>query len=345
MPCTDLDETLSFFVGQLGFRIEMITPADNPSRAIVSGFGIRLCLELGGSGNAITLRLQSEKHKPGVLHAPNGTRVEIFNESTTIELPPLQETLVVSQFTGDASWTIGRAGMRYRDLIPTRLGGRVIASHIHIPNGGPVPDYVHFHRIKFQMIYCKSGWVRVVYEDQGESFVMTAGDCVLQPPEIRHRVLESSDDLEVIEIGLPAEHETFAEHEIELPTKNQRPDRDFSGQKFVHHIADQTPWKPWRHAGFETRNTGIDLATKGLASAETVRANKSAMMKEVSHQHELFFMFVLSGGVSLKVQDRSDESQLSAGSSVAIPSLLGFEMKVISTDSQLLIVEMPAKFN
>ena len=53
------------------------------------------------------------------------------------------------------------------------------------------------------MIYVRRGWVRVVYEDQGEPFVMHEGDLVLQPPEIRHRVLESSPGLEVIEIGAP----------------------------------------------------------------------------------------------------------------------------------------------
>ena len=82
--------------------------------------------------------------------------------------------------------------MRYRDLVPGRLGGRYIASHIEIPDGGTVPDYVHFHDVVFQMIFCAAGWVRVVYEDQGEPFVLHAGDCVLQPPLIRHRVLEAS---------------------------------------------------------------------------------------------------------------------------------------------------------
>ena len=107
--------------------------------------------------------------------------------------------------------------MLYRDLIPGRLGGRYIASHITIPEGGPVADWVHYHRVAFQMIYVRRGWVRVVYEDQGEPFVMHAGDLVLQPPEIRHRVLESSPGLEVIEIGCPALHETLADHELELP--------------------------------------------------------------------------------------------------------------------------------
>ena len=85
----------------------------------------------------------------------------------------------------------GRAGMIYRDLLPDRQGGRFIASHITIPDGGPVPDYVHHHDVRFQVIHCVRGWVDVVYEDQGPPFRMHAGDTVLQPPHIRHRVLEA----------------------------------------------------------------------------------------------------------------------------------------------------------
>ncbi len=342
VPCIELDPTLAFFTSELGFRIEMITPADNPNTAIISGYGLRLCLRVGGSGKDISLRLSSATRSPQLLQAPNGTQVEIVSATSQVVLPPLQEALVISEFASDASWTVGRAGMRYRDLIPNRLGGAFIASHIHIPRGGPVPDYVHYHRISFQMIYCKSGWVRVVYEDQGEPFVMQAGDCVLQPPEIRHRVLESSDNLEVIEIGSPAEHETFAEHTITLPTSTLRPDRDFSGQKFVRHIASESPWLPWRYPGFEARNTGIDQATAGLASALTVRANKSASIHESNHQHQLMFMFVLSGSASLEVADRKQATKLNSGFSVTLPSLLDFKLEVTTDNTQILVVELPA---
>ena len=342
VPCIELDPTLAFFTSELGFRIEMITPADNPNTAIISGYGLRLCLRVGGSGKDVLLRLSSATRSPQLLQAPNGTQVEIVSATSQVVLPPLQEALVISEFASDASWTVGRAGMRYRDLIPNRLGGAFIASHIHIPRGGPVPDYVHYHRISFQMIYCKSGWVRVVYEDQGEPFVMQAGDCVLQPPEIRHRVLESSDNLEVIEIGSPAEHETFAEHTITLPTSTLRPDRDFSGQRFVRHIASESPWLPWRYPGFEARNTGIDQATAGLASALTVRANKSASIHESNHQHQLMFMFVLSGSASLEVADRKQATKLNAGSSVTLPSLLDFNLEVTTDNTQILVVELPA---
>ena len=342
VPCLDLDQTLTFFIENLGFRVEMITPADNPNMAIVSGYGVRLCLRTGGSGRDIILRLHSTDRKAQTLQAPNGTTIEIVSQSAGVELPELRELLVITPLTSDASWTVGRAGMRYRDLIPSRLGGVFIASHIHIPNGGPVPDYVHYHRVKFQMIYCKSGWVRVVYEDQGEPFVMQAGDCVLQPPEIRHRVLESSDNLEVIEIGAPAEHETFAEHQITLPTAQLKPNRDFFGQRFVHHVAEQTPWQTWRYSGFEARNTGIDAATSGYASAMTICANKSAIMSESGHEHQLMFMFILSGSATLTTGNARETKQLQAGTSVTLPSLLDFKLEISADNTQLLVVELPA---
>ena len=117
------------------------------------------------------------------LIAPNGTRIEIVDAKPPLELPPTQHSFVVRKLEDSDSWGVGRAGMRYRDLIPGRLGGRIIASHIRIPGGGPVPDMVHFHSIGFQLIFCYRGWVKVVYEDQGPPFVLGAGDCVLQPPE------------------------------------------------------------------------------------------------------------------------------------------------------------------
>jgi hypothetical protein len=40
---------------------------------------------------------------------------------------------------------------------------------------------------------------------------MRAGSCWLQPPGIRHTVLGWSDDCELLEIILPAEHETVSD--------------------------------------------------------------------------------------------------------------------------------------
>jgi len=91
-------------------------------------------------------------------------------------LPPFAPEFVLTR--PGATGGQGRAGMLYRDLIPSRLGGRYIASHITIPDGGPVSDWVHYHRILVQMIFVRRGWVRVVYEGEGEPFVMHTGDHV-----------------------------------------------------------------------------------------------------------------------------------------------------------------------
>ena len=341
LPCIDLEETLKFFVDEVGFKLEMITPADNPRSAVIAGYGTRVCLDTEFSGAPGLLRLETNSETNSRKIAPNGTLIEFLSKNRTPIYEVLDDALIVSKLSAEVSMTTGRAGMIYRDLIPGRLGGRVIASHIHIPNGGPVPDYVHYHRVKFQMIYCKSGWVRVVYEDQGESFVMHAGDCVLQPPEIRHRVLESSDNLEVIEISSPAEHETFAEHEITLPTSTLNPDRDFSGQKFVRHIATETQWQPWRFPGFVSRNTGIDMATAGFASAETVRGEVGATITDTKKSHELFFVFVLNGSVSLSTKDSNQKTILNINSSVALPSNCEFKLEITSPNTEMLIVLQP----
>ena len=182
--------------------------------------------------------------------------------------------------------------MHYRDLIPTRLGGAIIASHIRIPDPGPVPDNVHFHAVGFQLIFCISGWVRLVYEDQGPPFILTAGSCVIQPPQIRHRVLESGKDLEVVEVGVPAEHMTTIDHVMELPTKACRPEREWEGQKFVHSGVEDAIWGDWRMPGFEARDTGIGEGTKGVASVKVVRPLSGIGMDGnivTSHDSDILF--------------------------------------------------------
>ena len=261
-------------------------------------------------------------------------------------MTPVAEAYIPSIFVtqaGKDSWGAGRAGMQYRDLIPNRLGGQFIASHIRIQEGGPVPDYVHHHHVKFQMIYCYKGWVRVVYEGQGPPIIMQAGDCVLQPPHIRHRVLECSDGMEVVEIAGPAEHETFVEHEIQLPTRPLQRDRIFDGQQFVFHQATEAPWLPAPIDGFEVRDTGIKVATNGVASAMVLRAISAGRPGIISHDAEFFFNFVLQGSTSLRNSD-DEQWPLSFGDSFVIPAGVRFTLEKNSIDLELLQVGLPGDF-
>lgn len=343
LPCRDLAASLAFFTDRLGFKVNLIFPADSPQTAVVSGHGLTLRLETGTPSGPMTLRLLCDlaalpAGTAHVLTSPDGTRIELVEARLPIEVPEGTQEFVLSRMGNE--WGVGRAGMQYRDLIPSRLGGRFIASHIRIPVGGPVPDYVHFHRIRFQMIYCKAGWARLVYEDQGAPFLFHAGDCVLQPPEIRHRVLEASDGLEVIEVGCPALHETFADHALTLPTPHLLPERDFGGQRFVRHVAAEAQWEPWRAPGFEMRDIGIGEATDGLAGARVVRARSNAAAKFDAHGGEFLFFFALGGDATLDVQGHG-EHRMNTNDSCVIPADARYALDA-AAGTELLEVTLPA---
>ena len=101
-----------------------------------------------------------------------------------------------------------RSCFEYRDLgIRTATGGRAMAHVIRAKKGAHGGFGWHKHNLDFQMYYVLKGWVKFHYEGVGE-VVAEAGSCIHQPPGIRHAELAHSDDLELIEITLPAEFET-----------------------------------------------------------------------------------------------------------------------------------------
>ena len=339
LPSGTLADTLAFFVDGLGFRIETIFPAEEPEVASLSGHGLRLRLSPDG-GDAGTIRLLCDGLGPTrdrFLVAPNGTRIELVERDAPIVVPALVPSFVLTRAHDGPAPGAGRAGMIYRDLIPDRQGGRFIASHIALPEGGPVADWVHFHKIRFQMIFCRRGWARLVYEDQGPPFVMRAGDCVLQPPRIRHRVLESSPGFEVVEIGGPALHETLADHDMILPTGRFLPEREFGGQLFLHHVAAGAPWVP--HGGFERRDTGMAVATGGIAGAYVLRPAGSDRLALPAHEGELLFGFVLEGSAVL---ERQGDHPLGDGDAFVIPAGEAWGIRDASKDLELLQVVVPA---
>jgi quercetin dioxygenase-like cupin family protein len=309
VPCTNLAASLDFFTTRVGFRVDLIFPADAPTTAVISAYGVRLRLITAQPSAPLRLRLHVDAAQwlnfvPHELKGPDNVVIALVDAEPKITIPVGTQEWIISRNNDANAWGTGRAGMQYRDLIPGRLGGRFVASHIRIPDGGEVPDYVHFHRVRFQMIYCKAGWVRVVYEDQGEPFVMHAGDCVLQPPQIRHRVLEASAGLEVIEVGCPAIHDTVADHALALPNAIVNADREFGGQRFTRHIAANAVWS--RHVknnfardDFDTCDLGLAAATAGLARVKVLRAARDIEVKRDAHRGELLFYFALSGSLTL----------------------------------------------
>lgn len=299
--CEDLNLALDDLRGE-GFRLETIYPADDPHTAIVTR---------GGTFVRVTTRPDAPP-PPG-------------------ELPPFRPEFVLTRASEDAGE--GRAGMYYRDLVPGRLGGRYIASHITINQGGPVADWVHFHDVALQLIAVGSGWVRVVYEDQGEPFVMQPGDMVLQPPGIRHRVLESSPGLEVIEIGCPALHRTHADHDLALPCGEPDSQRLFNGQRFLRHLSARTAWTRFGEA--EAQETAMKQASAGLVQARILRPRSGSAIHVPPASGELDFAFVLEGSGTL---DHCGRHALGSGDAFVIPPGEGWRVTGGSPDLRLLHV-------
>jgi hypothetical protein len=108
-----------------------------------------------------------------------------------------------------------RTYARYRDLGISEASQGLARAHVIRLIGPCNPAEVsklHFHDVEFQMVYVLKGWVKTYMEGQGET-LMEQGSAWTQPPRIKHLILDYSDDVELLEVILPAEFKT-----VELAT-------------------------------------------------------------------------------------------------------------------------------
>jgi mannose-6-phosphate isomerase-like protein (cupin superfamily) len=103
-----------------------------------------------------------------------------------------------------------RTYAHYRDLGIANATNGLAQAHVIRLIGPCNPDEVsklHFHDVEFQMVYVLKGWVKTYMEGQGET-LMKEGSCWTQPPRIKHLIMDYSDDVELLEVILPAEFKT-----------------------------------------------------------------------------------------------------------------------------------------
>jgi mannose-6-phosphate isomerase-like protein (cupin superfamily) len=103
-----------------------------------------------------------------------------------------------------------RAYAHYRDLGIAAASQGLAQAHVIRLIGPCNPAEVsklHFHDVDFQMVYVLKGWVKTYLEGQGET-LMKEGSAWTQPPRIKHLILDYSDDVELLEVILPAEFRT-----------------------------------------------------------------------------------------------------------------------------------------
>ena len=103
-----------------------------------------------------------------------------------------------------------RTYAKYRDLGIAEASRGLARAHVIRLVGPCNPAEVsklHFHDVEFQMVYVLKGWIKTYMEGQGET-LMKEGSAWTQPPRIKHLIMDYSDDVELLEVILPAEFKT-----------------------------------------------------------------------------------------------------------------------------------------
>ena len=108
-----------------------------------------------------------------------------------------------------------RTYAQYRDLgIADATNGLARAHVIRLigPCNPAEVSKLHLHHVEFQMVYVLKGWVKTYMDGVGET-TYQQNACWTQPPKIKHLIMDYSDDVELLEVILPAEFKT-----VELAT-------------------------------------------------------------------------------------------------------------------------------
>lgn len=104
-----------------------------------------------------------------------------------------------------------RADVEYRDLgLAQATGGRLGAKHIRAIRPLPAPTGWHWHDLTAHFVYVLRGSLTFRFAGVEGDVVLHAGCGLSQPAGVPHNVVARSDDLEVLEINVPAEYGTFA---------------------------------------------------------------------------------------------------------------------------------------
>jgi mannose-6-phosphate isomerase-like protein (cupin superfamily) len=112
-----------------------------------------------------------------------------------------------------------RSYFEYRDLgIERATRGKVVAHVIRARPGKAPHGEWHRHDCNVQFVYVLKGWVEFEYEGVGK-VTMRAGSCFYQPPNIRHREIRHSTNIQMLEVVAPA---NFATHDTGPPVAAKR---------------------------------------------------------------------------------------------------------------------------
>jgi mannose-6-phosphate isomerase-like protein (cupin superfamily) len=99
---------------------------------------------------------------------------------------------------------------KYRDLGVTKASSGWMRAQVTTAiTGMTQPTGWHYHVCEGQFVYTLNGWVELEFED-GTSCRLEAGDSVFIPGGLRHNEMRTSDNLEILEVSVPADMGTVS---------------------------------------------------------------------------------------------------------------------------------------
>ena len=111
-----------------------------------------------------------------------------------------------AQFTRDGP----RADAEYRDLgLAAATDGRIGIKHIRAVMPLPAPTGWHWHDMTAHFVFVLKGSLTFRFAGIDGDVTVTAGSGLSQPAGVPHNVIARSDDLEVLEINMPATYGTW----------------------------------------------------------------------------------------------------------------------------------------
>ena len=130
--------------------------------------------------------------------------IETAVRENTVDSQPGMKLAVTSAKAPD--FVKGRRDLfKYRDLGVTKASnGWMRAQVTSAVTGMTQPTGWHYHVCEGQFVYTLKGWVELEFED-GTSCRLEAGDSVFIPGGLRHQEISTSNDLEILEVSVPAE--------------------------------------------------------------------------------------------------------------------------------------------
>jgi uncharacterized cupin superfamily protein len=124
-------------------------------------------------------------------------------ERPATEAAPQMKVAVTSAKTPD--YVEGRRNFfKYRDLgVTAASNGWMRAQLMQAVTGMTEPTGWHYHVCDGQFVYALKGFVELEFED-GSQCRLEAGDSCFIPGGLKHNEIRTSDDIEILEVCLPA---------------------------------------------------------------------------------------------------------------------------------------------